>query len=196
MFLLRVGLAVLLAGCGQDGRWFAREAEPGDDEAQVYAAVLKARYVESTRYTGKPSGLLVLHEESYAQIERFRQYRDEMRGVSRDTLDDFRARNERPGRLARSLAPGAELLFIDAHEYQALAPVKEGRRDWAPFYARYPDAAGVIFLSRVGFNGARTEALVEVGRGCGLGCGEGEFVFLRKSAGAWRVVDGFGGWMS
>jgi hypothetical protein len=172
------------------------DAKPADDEAQIYVVVLKAWYVESTKYIGERARLLVLHEESYAQLNRFSQYRDDMRGVSRDTLDDFHARNKRPSPLVSKLDLGVKVLFIAGREYKALVPVKRGSSEWGPFYAKYPEAAGVIFLSRAGFNGGRTEALVEVGRGCGLGCGEGAFVFLRKDGGSWKVSESYGGWMS
>jgi hypothetical protein len=47
---------------------------------------------------------------------------------------------------------------------------------------------GRIDLSRVGFNSAKTEALVYTESSCGVRCGGGDFFLLRKKDGAWVVV--------
>ena len=63
-------------------------------------------------------------------------------------------------------------------------------------FEKYPDARGVISLSKVGFNQAKTEAFVRVEfTHCGL-CGRGDQVLLVKKSGVWTVKEIFNLWVS
>ena len=55
---------------------------------------------------------------------------------------------------------------------------------------------GVVALSRVGFNLTHTRAVIYVElQYCGL-CGGGQYYYLAKQNGAWRVIDAAGTWIS
>lgn len=55
---------------------------------------------------------------------------------------------------------------------------------------------GVVALSRVGFNLTHTRAVIYVELlYCGL-CGSGQYYYLAKQNGAWRVIDTAGTWFS
>lgn len=55
---------------------------------------------------------------------------------------------------------------------------------------------GVVALSRVGFNVTHTRAIIYVElQYCGL-CGSGQYYYLAKQNGAWRVVGTAGTWIS
>ncbi len=66
-------------------------------------------------------------------------------------------------------------------------PKKERVDPWKRFYARYPDAGGVVTLSRVGLDKARTQALVGVTVSNGGLAGAGVLVLLVKDKDAWVV---------
>jgi hypothetical protein len=57
------------------------------------------------------------------------------------------------------------------------------------FLRRYPGAWGSVDLSLVGFNKARTEALLEVRESCGTDCHSSEIVFFRKTNGRWQPIE-------
>lgn len=62
---------------------------------------------------------------------------------------------------------------------------------------RYPDAFGVIGLSRVGFNAGTKRAVVYVSRRyCGLGCGEGACTVPVREGCKRKVREKGGVWMS
>jgi hypothetical protein len=52
-----------------------------------------------------------------------------------------------------------------------------------------PFDVGYLWLSRLGFNAARDEALVYVALSCGKLCGEGHMILLRADAGVWEVAN-------
>ena len=70
-------------------------------------------------------------------------------------------------------------------------PEKIGSIDtfWAGFRHKYPRAWGYLMLSKVGFNRARTEALVTVFQICGEQCRSNEIVFLKRFGKTWKVVE-------
>lgn len=60
---------------------------------------------------------------------------------------------------------------------------------WIGFMSRYPGAWGMAVLTQVGFNPARTEAILQVHQNCGSYCNSIEMMLLRKSNGRWQVVE-------
>lgn len=194
--LFYIGLSLVIMGCTPSSRYDKESILRVDRESAVYTAVLNDRYIDSTHYTGKKINLLFILDETSADIERFQEYRNDMRLVSQSTLDDFRAKNQQLHKFADNLNLKVEHKLITEQEFSRLVPIKGGIPDWSPFYNKYPDAAGVIYFSKVGFNRERTEALVQIGRGCGRGCGEGGFMFLTKVDGIWKIKDSYGTWIS
>lgn len=194
--LFYIGLSLMMMGCAPKSRYGKESILRVDHESAVYTAVLNDMYIDSTRHTLKKIDLIFIFDEASVDIERFQKYRNEMRLVSESTLDDFRAKNEQPHRFAADLNLKVEHKLITRQEIHKLVPIKDGLMDWSPFYNKYPDAAGVIYFSKIGFNQDRTEALVQIGRGCGRGCGEGGFMFLTKVDGIWKIKDSYGGWIS
>ena len=73
---------------------------------------------------------------------------------------------------------------------------KEGRTNYlesfeyaSEFAKMYPGTWGRLELTRVGFNRAHTEALVQASFGCGGQCYSDEILFLRKIDNRWSVVE-------
>jgi hypothetical protein len=65
---------------------------------------------------------------------------------------------------------------------------------WAQFYRKYPGSAGIVGLSRVGFNSAFTQALVyREHLHANMGA-SGEFVLLTRDARGWHLAKTFPYW--
>lgn len=65
-----------------------------------------------------------------------------------------------------------------------------GPAGWKDFNQRYPNSGGFITVSPVGFNKAKTLAVVYTGSSCGGLCGRWTFHLLEKSKGGWKAVPG------
>lgn len=192
-----LSLALLLAACYTDKRAAVPDDDARDPETQVYAAALEERYVADARPAGREAKLLLVANETSADPKRFRERRHEMRLASREVLDDFEEKNREPRPLKVDFGLRIRTQPINAEEARRLAPVKDGIPDFDPMHEKYPEASGVVMLSRVGFNRDMTEALVELDRGlCGRGCGEGAFVLLAREGGRWKVRDYYGVYMA
>src|SRR3954467_6954737 len=60
---------------------------------------------------------------------------------------------------------------------------------WAELDRKYHGAWGVSVMSKVGLNKGQTQALVQIYQWCGIACRSNEILFLKKTAGRWRVVE-------
>jgi hypothetical protein len=152
------------------------------DAQEVYATVLREMFGG-----GRADGRVVLAPST--ADHRFNLFYDRpetsLPGVSAETLEDFSRKSyvESPLAPLRSLA--ASQVFLERREFQKLfARYEDG---WKTFYDRYPNSAGFIDLSAVGFDYAGGEALLYVSRSCGRVCGDAWHVLLRKGPEGWRV---------
>jgi len=67
---------------------------------------------------------------------------------------------------------------------------------WDGLRKKYPDLIAIDEASRVGFNRARTQAVVLVGYTTGPIGGEGEYVLLEKQNDHWSIVHRMRAWLS
>ena len=189
-FVARVVAAAALA-CAAP----LRAQEPADGAAaaedSVWAAVLDSYVVPDTQH-------LVVRARTREGIED-RSWmagaatESRIPGIERETGEDFWARNLRPraiGPLPRTRV--SVVLAADA-TLDSLSRGPDGSDGpqyfWSAFYRRFPGANSLVDFSRVGFNAARTQAVVYVSRSCGGLCGTGQMVLLtRKPDGSWRVA--------
>jgi len=67
-------------------------------------------------------------------------------------------------------------------------PRQDPEKYWAQFYQKYPGSNGVIELSAIGYSPGQDRAIVRVDQGCGMLCGNGYIVALRRAGGVWRIA--------
>jgi hypothetical protein len=67
---------------------------------------------------------------------------------------------------------------------------------WGRYYEKYPNSAGVLSLSRVGFNSDGNQAAFYIANSCGGLCGSGYFVIMEKVNSNWKVVQEIQVWVS
>ncbi len=67
---------------------------------------------------------------------------------------------------------------------------------WNAFYEDYPDAAGLAFVSKIGFNGERSQAMLYVETRHRPLNATGYYVVLEKSDDIWVITKVYGLWVS
>jgi len=111
-----------------------------------------------------------------------------------ETEASFRGRNRQPLELTRSFTLKGEYVLVSQGDLKSIPNDKTRLEGMS---AKYPDAFGVVGLSRVGFNAEMNKAVVYISQGsCGLGCGEGTCITLVKEDCEWKVKGRSGLWMS
>jgi len=167
------------------------------EEYAVYSALIKDEFVKDnvkllvisdrTLFYANPDYL-----NSTTYEERIQQTKKFYPSVPEDAIVDFETKHLQPFGLSPKFNLPVMYKLID---YARLERDKDGT-SIRSFYEEYPEARGIISLSRVGFNKLRNEAFVRVEYTfCPL-CGHGGMVLLKKESGIWRVVEDLGGWVS
>ena len=120
--------------------------------------------------------------------------------IDASTISDFEAKTVRsvPFPLAFRYNRLARLNAGDHHAFETrgaeIQRTKSNREltdmpFWMAFVERFPRAWGISYLSRVGFDKSRSEALIYVRHQCGGGCSSAETILVRKAGSRWRIVE-------
>ena len=172
-------LLLALAGCASAPR--AAAPAPATDEAAVYAAVID-HFV--------PAGKSVVVIDSTAV--RGPVGGDVARRASAELAASFTEANRARRPIPRPL-PTTRTVWFTRHRELPFAAGGAGIEDlearWREFNQRYPDAQGFHEFSAIGFDAARSTAVLYASHGCGSLCGSGNLVTLRRTGGRWQVVE-------
>ncbi|MDP2995166.1 MAG: hypothetical protein Q8N46_08620 [Anaerolineales bacterium] len=187
-------LAVIVAACtGTPAPASTPSAEQMDAEEQaVYAALLRNLYSASsyvimdTTATG-PTGV----EDTASTLDHIMQ---NMHAVDLETADSFRVRNDAAYPVPPDMDLGSGYVLLSQSEMSQI--FSQNRDGWQLFYEQYPDAPGIITLSRVGFNKSLDQALVYVGTMSHWLAGAGYYILLKKVDGSWIVDQQVMTWIS
>ena len=161
------------------------------DEERVYAALIELHY---------PSDLLVIMEKTQTDIlelasdEVYQQVEESLSNLSADTLKDFIARNDSSYPLKTSMILGSRYILLSLKDKQELFRINQS--GWDVFYNRYPEAPGIITLSRVGFNARMDQALVYLGIQSHWLAGSGNYFLFKKIDGDWVIDQQVMTWIS
>ncbi len=152
------------------------------EEERVYATLIEAHY---------SSDLLVIMEKTQTDVlelasdETYQFVEGSLQHLSTETLSDFKARNDQSYPLKTSMILGSRYLLFSEKDKQDLFQINQS--GWDVFYNRYPDAPGIITLSRVGFNARMDQALVYLGIQSHWLAGSGSFFLFNKVDGEWLI---------
>ena len=98
---------------------------------------------------------------------------------------DYSTVNHKGWTLVSKLKLDKPYKFISSKEIQQHFN-KPGIDGWTDFYKQHPDSFGFVTLSAVGFNEAKTLAVVHAYSRCGGLCGHWQFHLLEKTGGTWK----------
>jgi hypothetical protein len=116
----------------------------------------------------------------------------------------FDVLNARPYPLRPAFSIGRASALLSTAEMKAFFGLRSGQEwkeanhgsGWDRLRARFPDAEGVIRLSRVAFSADGRWALMYFDIQCGVTCGGGNYLGLRRAGDTWRVVADVNLWAS
>jgi hypothetical protein len=171
------------------------QVAPDADEFLVYKAVLQS-------FIRKETKRLVIRKQTTTVAENFSSRFGEnliepLPTLSKETIDDFGSRNQKPVTLTDRFNLKLKINFVGEEINKLFENNAVGGKDgWKIFNKKYPNANGIISISRVGFNKSKTQALISVSHSCGSLCGEGSYKLLKKKNNNWEIEKSFTTWVS
>jgi hypothetical protein len=201
MALVAALLALIAAGCGaSEGTTTSATSAPTApqttvtaDEYDVYSALIQSVYIDDTQpkqivittVNVDPNGSFGLAAPA---IKSF------WPDLGDDIVGDFKAKNMSSSPLERAFALSAPYTLMSEQEMTSI--FSSGATGWDKFYATYPDAKGLLALSRVGFNQAKDAAVLYTEYQSDLTAGGGYMVLMKKTDGRWTVEENSMFWAS
>jgi hypothetical protein len=167
------------------------------DEPLIYTAVIEELFA-GKKLGDKPIKALLLEG-----VTRFDDFEGEkavtpkaagtpmFKGVKPETMQSFMSQNAQRLPLTNSIKASLKLQLIDSK----LAQETVGGNKWQALYAANPDSAGIISVSRIGFDKAGNQALVYVAHIYGEDQGRGTILFLQKTGQVWKVQEKVSNWV-
>ncbi|SRR6266480_439692 len=157
------------------------------DEYAVYSAVISQKYVKAQ------VKLLVIANPTCCEVvdrarEQLPSIFQPLSSLSQETVESYLKRNDKQMLLRKSFKLSVKYRLVDYDRIDRLFDMIDLEGKWKTFHRMYPGSNGYLRLSRVGFNSARDQALVQTAWMCGSLCGEGRYVLLQKEGGRWRVA--------
>ena len=172
------------------------------EQYRVLSAYIEPNLTGDSHDLGSRTGLVVINarttfSEPVVNSNKFKQYmsllastghaKTMIRQLRRPLVFEFWAANLRDVTLERRFQLHAR--------YELATPQEMKLNPSEAFFARFPSSYGALTFSRVAFNRDLTEAFFYTEHLCGL-CGEGKFVYMRKTDGKWAVVATASMWSS
>lgn len=164
---------------------------PEDSDLAVYRAVLDSMFV--AHRPGGVEKLVVFDSTTVLTRENLTAYPTpeftRLPGVDSATVRNLVERSYQ----RHSLAPLQQLglavaVSVFDRNTLLLPPRITADRFWTQFYERYPKSAGLVMLSPVGYSTTGDVAILIVDMHCGLVCGQGHLVVVRRLNGAWKIA--------
>ncbi|MEW5974496.1 MAG: hypothetical protein AB1898_01700 [Acidobacteriota bacterium] len=164
------------------------EVEVALEDYDVYSAAIDQLFLD------EPVRLMVIENRTaennfqagWTPAEEVSYVSQHLPSMSPLTLEDYQTANRDPKRLKDVFHLEARRILIDRQEVDEIFRGKTN--GWDAFYRKYPEAAGYLTLSRVGFSLGRNEALVHIGYYCNSLCGRGTYFLLIKKGKTWKVA--------
>jgi len=173
-----------------------------EDDYEVYSALINQKYVTDR------IKLIVIKDQTVSYTidkllaeDPFQYVSKQLAPVSKETFEDFLAKNESPIMLNRQFILRVDYALIGQEELDNCLkpPPSDGNsllKGWERFYEKYPHSPGYLMLSRIGYNAGRDEAMVYSARCCGALCGEGRYILVAKDRDGWRIKNELHLWIS
>lgn len=107
--------------------------------------------------------------------------------ATKDTYRSYLLANDNPSDLPIGVDWKADTLLLDKAGYRNIFRHVSLEKSWSEFHQTYPNAKGIIAMSRVGFNSELDLAMVSYKFSCGPLCNTEWFYTLQKGSFGWKV---------
>jgi hypothetical protein len=119
--------------------------------------------------------------------------RSGLKGISKETLNSYLARNAQPSQLSPDMKLGMDYVLLSADELAKIS----SQPNWGELLTeKYPNSNGYTIFSRVGFNNSLDQTVIYVGKVAGPLMGSGSYYLMEKKNGEWVIKEQVMSWIS
>lgn len=166
---------------------------PEDEDYSVYSAVIESLFIE------EGVEQFVIHDHTSWDVfkrvppsEHIQSLGEGWPSLRSETRMDYQRKNQGVYLLENRFNLPKPSRLITETDLKVIFHSSVG---WYEFFEKFPNAQGILTLSRVGFSPDRQQAMVYVGNEKGWIYGLGRYVLLSKNPGPrWRVVSALTAW--
>jgi hypothetical protein len=150
---------------------------------------------------GSSSELIVLSSETTGNVLSVSDEKNvtlklvELQGTV-EIYREWQKRNQQRVRIEEALNVTANYLLLDATKIATIFSSGQPALDWDNFFQEFPTAPGILRLSRAGYDKDQSNALIYIEYQCGIACGSGRFVHLKRTETLWEVHGSILVWMA
>ena len=178
------------------------------DEYKVYSAVIREMFRDGiTRFDlNAKIERIVIRESTFSEYawnpdkENWEQVKNRLRSLKDETIAGYETVRQNEAKLKADLDIPFEYDFVSDEQlidiFGNTSNLNSTEVTWKKFYEAYPRSAGFNSLSRVGFNKAKSQALVYFVNWCRPLCGTGNYLVLEKIGDRWTVTNWGTVWIS
>jgi hypothetical protein len=116
--------------------------------------------------------------------------------VSIETYHSWLKRNQHRVLIEEALNVVSSYLLLDATKLASIFSSGQPAVDWDNFFQEFTNAPGILRLSRAGYDKDQSNALIYIEHQCGIACGSGRFVHLKRTEALWEVLGSTLVWMA
>jgi hypothetical protein len=152
------------------------------DDPEAYA-VYASLFAQGATVPMRYGSSLVIQQETVTNwgcLPSGRQFEAEWRSV----VDNLKRENNGVRTLRPNQSLGLPYTLVGSADLRRI--IRPPDYSWAEFRRKYPESGGYVQLSAVGFNDAKTRAIVYAAQSCGPECARGSHHVLEKADGSWR----------
>ena len=192
-----LALALLLIACALGGpRAFAAGARLYDIEYAIISAALNhgiGGEVQRIVIDGRTTGLVV----NISPPDTTREDLAKELGTTAYAIDEWARINRARHTLQTGFATTTPYTLLDPARRDELFKDDDPEINWTHFRAAFPDANGIVRVSRPGIDDAARVALLYLEFQCGHECGSGRLINLALDATeSWQVTSGSLVWIT
>ncbi len=155
------------------------------DDYSIYSEFLQDDYINDinklrTKKKQKINKAVVIMSETKIFKIMPDDLKANLKGLKDETIQDYIIKNKTTMTLENKFRCDMKVILVKESKIKKI--LKKG---WDNFKKKYPYSSGFIFLSRVGFNKDKTQALIYVGELWGPLAGGGYYILYNLENGEW-----------
>lgn len=170
--------------------------EISDEEYLIYSLVIEDYFSERNQYDSISN--YIIRQKSWnlsIEIENasLAYLPENHTNINPEVFENFNLKNINNSLFdTKFQVENKEIILISTAELQYVFKDKSitaWTQNWANLYEHYKNSYGLIYLTRIGFNNEKTQALFEFVLGSGPGSAEGWLLYLEKENSEWVIKE-------